>query len=89
MSWINQMKNLLLSLIAAGIRRADQSAIAADVRAFGLRAERTYLREMNFSKSGWLFVGFWLVLFVGYMVITGGNLSGIWDTNPISDVNLK
>ena len=89
MSWINQMKNLLLSLIAAGIRRADQSAIAADVRAFGLRTERTYLREMNFSKSGWLFVGCWLVLFAGYMVITGGNLSGIWDTNPLRDVNLK
>jgi len=75
-SMFDQARNFLVPFIASGVRRAQQSAIALDVRCFGLSDERTYLREMHFSRSNLLFVAAWLIALVAYILVARGNVLG-------------
>ncbi len=83
-AWFNKLKNLIVPLIAAGLRRAEQSGVALEVRCFGMSEERTYIRELDFNKRGWAFVLLWLGAFVAYVILTKGNLYGIVNTNPLA-----
>jgi energy-coupling factor transport system permease protein len=78
---IHQAKNFLVPFIASGIRHAQQSAIALDVRAFGISPKRTYLRELKPDRAGWIFVGVWLAAFVLFLVFVQVNVSAI--VNPV------
>ena len=75
-SKIDQARNFLVPFIASGVRRAQQSAIALDVRGFGLSKERTYIRELEFSSSGKWFLAAWGVALIVFIVLTKGNLMG-------------
>lgn len=86
-NFLERMRKFLIPLLAVGVRRADQAAIAAEVRCFGLYKERTHLRKMSFSKQGWALPIVFLAAFAAYVVLTGGNLYGIWDTNPLRPLN--
>jgi energy-coupling factor transport system permease protein len=69
-----QLSNFLVPFIAVGIRRADQSALAMEVRAFGLHPTRTNLRSLNFPKRGIWFFYIWLAAFVVYLFIVDANI---------------
>jgi energy-coupling factor transport system permease protein len=69
-----QLGRFLVPLIAVGIRRADQSALAMEVRAFGLHPTRTNLRTLDFPKSGRLFFYIWLAAFMLYVFIVDANI---------------
>lgn len=75
-SIINQVRNFLVPFIACGVRRAQQSAVALEVRAFGLHPTRTYLREVQPSKGGWIFVAVWAVALLAYIVLSQQNVLG-------------
>lgn len=81
-SKFNQTRNFLVPFIASGVRRAQQSAIALDVRGFGLTEERTYLRQLNFGRTGYAFVALWFVAMVLFVVLTKGNLLGAIAFSP-------
>ncbi len=73
----NQIKSLstfLMPFIAVGIRRADQSALAMEVRAFGLHPTRTYLRSLDFPKAGRIFIIVWVAAFCAYVLILNANI---------------
>ena len=72
LQWFRQWGTLLVPWIAAGMRRAEQSAVAMEVRAFGLYPDRTYFFDMKAQERGWLFVGFWIVAFASYLALTRG-----------------
>lgn len=74
---INQISKFLIPFIAIGIRRADQSALAMEVRGFGLYRTRTNLRKLNFAKTGWIFVAVWAVAFIAYNLIMEANVFSV------------
>lgn len=74
---INQISKFMIPFIAIGIRRADQSALAMEVRAFGLHRTRTNLRKLNFSRKGWIFVAIWVVAFIAYNLIMEANVFSV------------
>jgi energy-coupling factor transport system permease protein len=77
--WRAQLRglaNILTPLIACGIRRAQQSAAALDVRGFGLFPERTNLRKPVQSRSGWILVSVTTVLVVAYVLLTKQSILG-------------
>jgi energy-coupling factor transport system permease protein len=71
-----RLGNILTPLIACGIRRAQQSAAALEVRGFGLYPDRTNLRKPVKSRSGWILVSVTLALVVVYIALTKQNLLG-------------
>lgn len=75
-SKFNQVRNFLVPFIASGVRRAQQSAIALDVRGFGLTEDRTYLRRLEFGRTGVAFTLVWFVAMVIFVVLTRSNLMG-------------
>ena len=72
-----QVSKFLIPFVAIGVRRADQSALAMEVRGFGLHETRTNLRELKFSKNGWLFVGIWAAAFIVYNLIMEANMFSV------------
>ncbi|OGN97073.1 MAG: hypothetical protein A2Z71_02550 [Chloroflexi bacterium RBG_13_50_21] len=78
----NQVSKFLLPFVAIGIRRADQSALAMEVRGFGLYETRTNLRELKFSKSGWIFVAAWALAFIAYNLVMEANVFSVIFFNP-------
>lgn len=70
------LSNILTPLIACGIRRAQQSAAALDVRGFGLFPQRTNLRKPVQSRSGWVLVSVTTALLIGYILVTKQNILG-------------
>jgi energy-coupling factor transport system permease protein len=73
-NWYNQISKFLIPFIAIGIRRADQSALAMEVRGFGLYKTRTNLRKLEFSNTGWIFVAVWAAAFIAYNLIMEANV---------------
>lgn len=71
---IIQFGKFLLPFVAIGIRRANQSALAMEVRGFGLYETRTNLRNLDFKKTGWLFVAAWAAAFIAYSLIMEANV---------------
>jgi energy-coupling factor transport system permease protein len=69
-----QLANFLVPFIAVGIRRADQSALAMEVRAFGLHPTRTNLRSLEFPQTGRYFLIAWLAAFIVYVSIVDANI---------------
>ncbi|MCL4561878.1 MAG: energy-coupling factor transporter transmembrane protein EcfT, partial [Chloroflexi bacterium] len=69
-----RLANFLVPFIAVGIRRADQAALAMEVRAFGLHPTRTNLRELKFPKNGRIFLAVWALLFVLYATFVNNNI---------------
>jgi len=82
-SSIVQFGKFLLPFVAIGIRRANQSALAMEVRGFGLYETRTNLRTLDFKKSGWLFVAVWAVAFIAYNLIMEANVFSVILFQPI------
>jgi energy-coupling factor transport system permease protein len=74
-------KSFLVPFIASAIRRAQQSAIALDVRAFGITPSRTYMRKLKPDRNGWIFAGVWMVLLVLYIVLVQANIFNIINMN--------
>jgi energy-coupling factor transport system permease protein len=72
-----QISKFLIPFVAIGIRRADQSALAMEVRGFGLYETRTNLRELKFSKTAWLFVAAWAAAFIAYNLIMEANVFSV------------
>lgn len=72
-----QISKFLIPFVAIGIRRADQSALAMEVRGFGLYETRTNLRELKFSKSGWIFVAVWAAAFIVYNLVLEANVFSV------------
>lgn len=79
---IKQISNFLVPFIAVGIRRADQSALAMEVRAFGLYPTRTNLRELDFPKVGRLFLIVWIAAFVLYVTFFNADVLGAINFSP-------
>ena len=79
---IKQISNFLVPFVAVGIRRADQSALAMEVRAFGLYPTRTSLRELSFPKSGYVFVIVWFVAFALYVSFVNADILGAVNFAP-------
>jgi energy-coupling factor transport system permease protein len=73
----NQINKFLIPFIAIGIRRADQSAMAMEVRGFGLYKTRTNLRKLEFSNTGWIFVAVWAAAFIAYNLIMEANVFSV------------
>jgi energy-coupling factor transport system permease protein len=71
---IKQFRTFLIPFLAVGIRRADQSALAMEVRAFGLRPSRTYVRQLTFPKAGRIFMVVWVLAFCAYVLINDSNI---------------
>jgi energy-coupling factor transport system permease protein len=69
-----QWQTLLVTLIANGLRHVPASAVALEVRGFGLSPRRTFFREYRVDRRGPVFVLVWLLAMVGYLVITGTSL---------------
>jgi energy-coupling factor transport system permease protein len=72
-----QFSKFLLPFVAIGIRRANQSALAMEVRGFGLYETRTNLRTLDFKKTGWLFVAAWALAFIAYCLIMESNVYSV------------
>ena len=79
---LRQAKNALVPLIASGLRRAEQSSVAADVRAFGLHPTRTHLHGLTTQSRGTLFVAGWALAMVAYLVLFRLDLTGAVLFNP-------
>lgn len=79
---IAQVKKFMVPFIASAIRRAQQSAIALDVRAFGITPSRTYLRSLKPDRGGWIFAGIWAAFLVLYIIFIQSNLFNILNFNP-------
>lgn len=79
---IDQLANFMVPFVAIGIRRADQAALAMEVRAFGLYPTRTNLRELKFDKSGWIFVAAWAIAFILYALLLQANVFTFIFYNP-------
>ena len=47
-----KIKRTLIALMATELRRADETAIALETRAFGLFAKQTILEEVTITRSG-------------------------------------
>lgn len=66
-----QWKAFLVTLIASGMRHVPASAVALEVRAFGLYPYRTFLREYTVGWRGPVFAGLWLLAMALYLLATG------------------
>ena len=53
-----------------------------EVRGFGMYPTRTNLRELKFSKSGWIFVGAWAAAFIAYNLLMEANVFSVIFYNP-------
>lgn len=49
----------MFTILINGLRKAEQTSIASECRAFGAARHRTELREHHWTRSGLLFAGFW------------------------------
>jgi energy-coupling factor transport system permease protein len=58
----------MFTVLVNGLRKAEQSSIATECRAFGAVAKRTELREHQWSLGGLLFLGIWVAVFLGFIV---------------------
>jgi len=82
-NWIKRFGHFLVPLIANSMRRGDQSALAADVRAFGLYPTRTYSRDLVIPSFEKWFVLFWVVALVIYVLVFQQNILGaVFFTHP-------
>lgn len=72
----------LIPLLATAMRRAEQSAMAMEVRAFGLYETRTYSHDLVIPRVEWVFVGCWLIAFIAYLVLTQGDFMNAIFYNP-------
>ncbi|MDF1514415.1 MAG: energy-coupling factor transporter transmembrane component T [Anaerolineae bacterium] len=79
---VNQISKFLIPFIAIGIRRADQSALAMEVRGFGLYKTRTNVRKLEFSNTGWIFVAVWATAFIAYNLIMEANVFSVVFFDP-------
>jgi energy-coupling factor transport system permease protein len=77
-----QARNFLVPFIASAIRRAQQSAIALDVRAFGISPTRTYIREMSSDRIGWIFALAWVIALLTYVILLQANIFQAVYFNP-------
>jgi energy-coupling factor transport system permease protein len=75
-STIATVQNFLVPFIASGVRRAQQSAVALDVRGFGLYPTRTYLRTLKADRAGMIFAGVWALALVLYILFMQANIFG-------------
>lgn len=58
----------LAAIMVRGLRKAQITSYALDSKAFGAYADRTYLYPFHWSRSGLIFLGFWILLTVGGLV---------------------
>jgi energy-coupling factor transport system permease protein len=80
-NFLKQAGNLLIPLVASGMRRAEQSSIAMDVRAFGMYPTRTYVRDLHTSRIDWVFVSLWTAAFLTFLVVSEQDILGaVWFT---------
>lgn len=70
-NWFKQWGTLVVPWIAAGMRRAEQSSVAMEVRAFGLYPDRTYFHDMKAKDRGILFLIPWVIAFILYLIFRG------------------
>jgi energy-coupling factor transport system permease protein len=81
---VRQAGNLLVPLVASGMRRADQSSIAMDVRGFGMYSTRTYISELKSSKLDWIFISLWVLAFIAFLIFFQQDFLGVIIFNPDS-----
>lgn len=62
------VKRLTVPLLASGLRRAKNSAIAMEGRAFGAYPDRTLSTDYPIPRSGVLFTATWWIAFAVYLV---------------------
>jgi len=81
-SKVKQAGNLLVPLIATGMRRADQSAASMEIRAFGLYPNRTYIHKLSYTRAGTVFLIIWIVALLVYIAVFQQNLLQAIFYNP-------
>lgn len=62
----------MFTVLVNGLRKAEQSSIAIECRAFGAVADRTELREHQWSRSGLIHLAAWAGLLLSLLVLQQG-----------------
>jgi energy-coupling factor transport system permease protein len=73
---VDRLVKLSVALLITEMRHVDETAIALEIRGFGLRETKTYLEEIKISRSGLLLACLTILVMVVhlYLLITGFKL---------------